>query len=110
MASMKKDGTISMNESKNPFAILGVKPESNLEAIKMAFREKAQKCHPDKFPGKANEFLEIRWAYEQLRTKEGIDRWRHKIKTTATDRDPSILAKPIWENWLNSKIGGDNGK
>ena len=49
----------------NPWAVLGVGPESSLEDVKRAFRRKALKCHPDQ-GGSAAKFQELKRAYDAI--------------------------------------------
>ncbi len=70
------DGTQG-DSSLDPYATLGIKPGASLEEIHTAYREAAQKFHPDKVSHLGEEFqvlaqkkfVEIQRAYETL--KEG---------------------------------------
>lgn len=55
-------GELSLNESCE---ILGVKPNSNIEEVKRAFKAKALKCHPDQ-GGSVEQFNQVKFAYEVL--------------------------------------------
>ena len=51
------------------YEILGVGKDATDAEIKKAYRKKALKCHPDKFPGdeaKTEMFQELKHAYEEL--------------------------------------------
>ncbi len=49
----------------DPYRILGISPQANLEEIRRAFREKARQLHPD-LGGKKELFLELKRSYEFL--------------------------------------------
>lgn len=63
--------------TKDPYAVLGVKPGAGPEAIKKAYRELAGKYHPDKVSHLGeefrklaeNRFKEIQEAYQKIRPK-----------------------------------------
>lgn len=54
----------------NYYDILGVPKDASLADIKLAFRLKAQRLHPDKPGGDAAEFNALRKAYDVLRDEE----------------------------------------
>jgi len=60
-----------MKQSNDPYSILGVRPGSKLKDIKTAFREKAQRYHPDK-GGTIAEWLKINEAYETIINKKHV--------------------------------------
>jgi curved DNA-binding protein CbpA len=49
----------------NPYAVLGVRTNAGVDAIKKAFRKKSMKAHPD-HGGDAEAFAEIKLAYDIL--------------------------------------------
>ena len=59
---------------RDPYAVLGVKHTATREEIKRAYREQANRYHPDKVSHLGEEFQamaktkfqEIQWAYEKL--------------------------------------------
>lgn len=53
----------------NPYKILGVKPDADLETIKAAYKEKAKQHHPDA-GGESEEFRKIKQAYDLLLNAE----------------------------------------
>ncbi|AVJ19317.1 curved DNA-binding protein [Serratia rhizosphaerae] len=59
-------------EFKDYYAILGVKPEDDLKAIKTAYRRLARKYHPDvsKEPDAEAKFKQVAEAYEVLKDEE----------------------------------------
>ena len=52
-------------EENENYKVLGLKKSASQEEIKLAFREKAMKTHPDK-GGDEEEFKKVREAYECL--------------------------------------------
>ena len=56
----------------DPFAVLGLDPDADDEAIKRAYRQRAKETHPD-HGGSDTEFKRVRDAYEAIQAGE-IDR------------------------------------
>ena len=57
---------------KDPYEILGVRPDANADELKKAFRRRARECHPDSDPDNPwaeDEFKEISGAYGLLSDK-----------------------------------------
>ena len=73
------DDAAGQDMAADPYAILGIKPGASSEEIHAAYREAAQKFHPDKvshlgedFQALAQKkFIEIQRAYEILTKKRG---------------------------------------
>ncbi len=59
----------------DPYRILGISPEANLEEIRRAFREKARQLHPD-LGGKKELFLELKRSYDFLCARLSPNRLR----------------------------------
>jgi DnaJ-class molecular chaperone len=55
----------------NPWTILGLQPGADFTAIKAAYKQLAQKHHPDK-GGKVSDWLAISDAYETLKKKKYV--------------------------------------
>jgi DnaJ-class molecular chaperone len=76
--------------ARNPYEVLGVKPEASEEDIRAAYRKLAKKHHPDLNPGnKAAEtrFKEIAAAYDLLSDKEKRARFdRGEIDASGAER------------------------
>jgi molecular chaperone DnaJ len=51
---------------RNPYDVLGVAPSASQERIRAAYRALAQRYHPDRSPGAADQMAEINAAYRQL--------------------------------------------
>ena len=51
---------------RNPYEVLGVAPSAPQERIRDAYRALAQRYHPDRSPGAADQMAEINAAYRQL--------------------------------------------
>jgi molecular chaperone DnaJ len=66
---------------KNYYSVLGVKENAKSKEIKKAYRELAQRYHPDKNPGDStveNKFKEITEAYEVLSNDKKKQQYDHK--------------------------------
>ena len=66
-------------DNRDPFEILGVSPDAEVEVIQAAYRALARKYHPDSNPGADPALLnqamsEINWAMEELDVN--LARWR----------------------------------
>jgi DnaJ-class molecular chaperone len=76
--------------TKNPYEVLGVKPEATDEQIRSAYRKLAKKFHPDLNPGNKQaeaRFKEISVAYDLLSDKEKRARFdRGEIDASGTER------------------------
>lgn len=59
------------NNNNNPWKILGIEPDSTLEQIKAAYRNKTKIHHPDK-GGKISDWLLIQSAYKEITDKKYI--------------------------------------
>lgn len=57
-----------MHKSKNPYEILGVSKNATIDEIKTRHRKLVKETHPDKNPGKENEFNEIQNAFALIGT------------------------------------------
>ncbi|HOT90530.1 MAG TPA: VWA domain-containing protein [Anaerolineae bacterium] len=58
-----------IDAQKDYYAILGVTPDADDEAIKQAYRQGAREYHPDSGHGDVERFRQIQEAYEVLRDK-----------------------------------------
>lgn len=59
-------GSEAPMENHKHYAVLGVHPGANLEAIRSAFRQKAKNFHPDIAGGNAQYFIRMNEAYQIL--------------------------------------------
>jgi molecular chaperone DnaJ len=68
---------------RDPYEVLGVPRDADLEAIKRAYRQQAMRYHPDRNPGDASaeeRFKEVSEAYALLRDPDArarYDRYGH---------------------------------
>ncbi len=58
------------DEGLDPFTILGVKMDATKEEVTQAYREKAEKAHPDK-GGTHEEMVKVNAAYEAIMMFKG---------------------------------------
>ena len=68
---------------RSPFAILGVSPQAEREAIRAAYRALAKKYHPDVRRGMPGEdttqrMAELNWAFEEL--NRDLTGWRERLR------------------------------
>ena len=68
---------------RSPFAILGVSPQAEREAIRAAYRALAKKYHPDVRRGMPGEdttqrMAELNWAFEEL--ERDLTGWRERLR------------------------------
>ena len=50
---------------RNPYEVLGLRPQASLEEIKAAYKRKAQAAHPDREGGSAEEMESLTWGILQ---------------------------------------------
>src|SRR6516165_921674 len=76
--------------AKNPYEVLGVKPDASEEHIRGSYRKLAKKYHPDLNPGNKQaeaRFKEITAAYDLLSDKEKRARFdRGEIDASGAER------------------------
>ena len=75
-------GVCMQGQAANPYAILGVKPDADADAIKQAHRKMVMEHHPDRlvaqgmpeeFVAMANEKLaEVNAAYDRIKSERGL--------------------------------------
>lgn len=64
----------------DPYAALGVPKDASQATIKTAYRKAALKCHPDKVPGKGDEFHRISVAYELIGEEESRSKYDADVR------------------------------
>ncbi|HUB96691.1 MAG TPA: DnaJ C-terminal domain-containing protein [Stellaceae bacterium] len=78
--------------ARNPYDVLGVSKDADLEAIRTAYRKLAKRNHPDLNPGNKEaeaRFKEIASAYDLLSDKDKRARFdRGEIDETGAERPP----------------------
>jgi len=70
----------SLDALRTPYTILGIPPTSTNEKVKKAYREMAQRYHPDRFAHEGTEsaeaahlkFLEIQEAFQEVQNLRGL--------------------------------------
>lgn len=90
---------------KSHYAILGVSPGATAEAIKSAYRKKANQYHPDKnaSPDAATRFREVQEAYEVLSDEERRKTYDDNRRRSLID-DPQSVAQEIWKTYLSDVV------
>ncbi len=59
------------NEDDKLFRTLGIKPTTDWNKIKQAYREKAKETHPDRNGGNDKKFIKVQEAYDKLKMRYG---------------------------------------
>ena len=67
----------------DPYQALGVGRHAETAAIRSAYRKLVMKCHPDKVPGKTDQFTAVQQAYELLNDDEKRRQYDESIKLAA---------------------------
>ncbi|KAI0004706.1 hypothetical protein F4779DRAFT_621353 [Xylariaceae sp. FL0662B] len=103
---------------KDPYAVLNVNPDADLNTIKSAFRTLSLARHPDKAgntPSANAEFIKIRGAYEFLidvdrRRSYDLTRHDNDRKLPTSDNNKNNRNKPLRNNFHHGSSEGSNGK
>jgi curved DNA-binding protein len=79
---------------KNHYQTLGIAPDADLAAIKLAYRRLARRFHPDisTEPKASEKFAEITEAYRALQAQEILRANRHKVQKSQTS--PQLKEQP----------------
>ena len=72
----------------NPYDVLDLKPPSSLRGIKLAYRRLALKTHPDKHDGNSTQFIQAKWALDELSMDRGREKWASLWKSTQEEETP----------------------
>ena len=90
---------------KDHYAILGISPTATPEAIKAAYRRKANLYHPDKnsAEGAALRFREVLDAYEVL-SDEGRRKAYDDNRRRSLIEHPETVAQEIWKNTIDRAV------
>ena len=93
--------------NRNPYEVLGVKPEASEDELRRAYRKLAKSYHPDLNPGnKAAEarFKEIAGAYDLLSDKDKRARFdRGEIDASGAERQPAYSYRGYAEDAPGAK-------
>jgi molecular chaperone DnaJ len=83
---------------RNPYVILGVRADAELNVIRKAYHVKARDLHPDHHPERADEFQEVTWAWNLLRNQASRAKW---------DRDNGLVQsnEPTVQDTISSPPG-----
>ncbi|MGC9048801.1 MAG: molecular chaperone DnaJ [Patescibacteria group bacterium] len=100
--------------AKDYYQILGLKKDASPEEIKRAFRELAQKYHPDKPGGSAEKFKEINEAYQVLSDPEKrklYDQYGETFEQARARGDFSgFEGFRDWAAWAEAMRGAGRGR
>lgn len=90
---------------KDHYAILGISPTATPEAIKAAYRRKANLYHPDKNSAEiaALRFREVLDAYEVL-SDEGRRKAYDDNRRRSLIEHPETVAQEIWKNTIDRAV------
>jgi ferredoxin len=91
-----------------PYAVLGLNPDADEEAIERAYRQRVKETHPD-HGGSMEAFRAVRTAYERLTADRAADE--------SPDGDPADDVSDDWNHWtspsrvtyLNYDVLADHG-
>lgn len=88
-------------EDTNLYEILGVNSDATAAQLRKGYYRKALLCHPDKVPGKDEEFKAITVAYEILKNDES----RKEYDETGEMNDDEDARDGDWTNYFSSIFG-----
>ncbi len=93
---------------RDPYEVLGVPRDADLEAIKRAYRQQAMRYHPDRNPGDAaaeERFKELSEAYALLRDPESRARYdRHGHAPAGGFATPAYTAEQWREMFREAEV------
>jgi curved DNA-binding protein CbpA len=84
------------------YDILGVKPNADDKAIKLAWRKKASKAHPDRQGGSEDAFKQIQLAYDTLSDPSKRERYD---RTSDTERPKTTPAEVMVISAMSGLVG-----
>ena len=88
------------------YKVLGVMPSASLNEIKKAYRKCARQTHPDKIPGKEEEFKIIARAYEIL-SDRNKRRDYNETRNTSEDERKLVIKREMeryWNEYLKDNL------
>ena len=90
---------------KDYYAILGISPTATPEAIKAAYRRKANLYHPDKNSAEsaALRFREVLDAYEVLSDEARRKAYDDNRRRSLIEH-PETVAQEIWKNYIDRAL------
>ena len=76
-----------MNQSNDPYSVLGLHRTASLEEVKRAYRRLAMRWHPDRNPSTAaeNEFKRVKAAYELILDPQAYAAWLQAAASAAPE-------------------------
>lgn len=98
-----------MNEVRNPFRILGLSPDAEMEVVRAAYRALARKYHPDVAarPDAQRLMRDINWAKDEL--ERDAAKWRTKpsartAKQRADSPPPANITQQEFSAYVSQVI------